>query len=115
MALANGLPALAAALAGAAASALRVARFGGSRTLIVAAFVQMASMGLYLVLYRAGPQTTMLLAKVTLEGFAEALAQTTFLTYLSRLCSAEYTATPIRRCSPRWRRSPGARSGVLPG
>ncbi len=93
VALANGLPALAAALLGAAASALCVARYGGSRTLIIAAMVQMASMGLYLALYRAGPQTSMLLAKVTLEGFAEALATTTFLTYLSRLCSAEYTAT----------------------
>ena len=93
VALANGLPALAAALAGAAASALLVARFGGSRTLIAAAVVQMASMGLYLALFGAGPRTPMLLVKVTLEGFAEALAQTTFLTYLSRLCSAEYTAT----------------------
>ena len=93
VALANGLPALAASLAGAATSALLVARLGGSRTLIAASLVQMASLGLYLVLYHAGPVTTMLLAKVTLEGFAEALAQTTFLTYLSRLCSAEYTAT----------------------
>ena len=93
VALANGLPALAAALGGAAASAILVARFGGSRTLIVAALVQMLSMALYLALYHAGPATPMLLAKVTLEGFAEALAQTTFLTYLSRLCSAEYTAT----------------------
>ncbi|WP_428376662.1 AmpG family muropeptide MFS transporter [Lichenicoccus sp.] len=93
VALANGLPALAAALLGAAASAVCVARYGGSRTLIIAAMVQMASMGLYLALYRVGPQTAMLLAKVTLEGFAEALATTTFLTYLSRLCSLEYTAT----------------------
>ncbi len=93
VALANGLPALAAALLGAAASAFCVARYGGSRTLIIAAMVQVASMGLYLALYRAGPQTAMLLAKVTLEGFAEALATTTFLTYLSRLCSVEYTAT----------------------
>ena len=93
VALANGLPALAAALLGAAASAFCVARYGGSRTLIISAMVQMASMGLYLALYRIGPQTAMLVAKVTLEGFAEALATTTFLTYLSRLCSAEYTAT----------------------
>lgn len=93
VALANGLPALAAALGGAAASAILAARLGGSRTLILSAVVQMASMGLYLALYRAGPATGMLLAKVTLEGFAEALAQTTFLTYLSRLCSTEYTAT----------------------
>ena len=93
VARAIGLPALFAALAGAAASAVLVARIGGSRALILAACVQMISIGLYLALYHAGPVGTMLLAKVTLEGFAEALAQTTFLTYLSRLCSAEYTAT----------------------
>ena len=57
------------------------------------AVVQMASILLYLVLARAGPQFPLLLAKVTLEGFAEVLAATTFATYLSRLCSLEYTAT----------------------
>ena len=116
VALANGLPMLAAALAGAAASALLVARFGGSRILILSALVQMASMGLYLALVHAGPSTPMLLAKVTLEGFAEALAQTTFLTYLSRLCSAEYTATQYALLSSMapiaWRTLGGA-TGVM--
>ena len=116
VALANGLPMLAAALAGAAASALLVARFGGSRILILSALVQMASMGLYLALVHAGPATPMLLAKVTLEGFAEALAQTTFLTYLSRLCSAEYTATQYALLSSMapiaWRTLGGA-TGVM--
>ncbi len=116
VALANGLPMLAAALAGAAASALLVARFGGSRILILSALVQMASMGLYLALFRAGPATPMLLAKVTLEGFAEALAQTTFLTYLSRLCSAEYTATQYALLSSMapiaWRTLGGA-TGIM--
>ena len=93
VALANGLPALFAALAGAAASAVLVAHIGGSPALIASALVQMVSMALYLALNQSGPVTAMLLAKVTCEGFAEALAQTTFLTYLSRLCSAEYTAT----------------------
>ncbi len=116
VALANGLPALAAALGGAAASAILVARFGGSRVLILSALVQMLSMGLYLALYRAGPATPMLLAKVTLEGFAEALAQTTFLTYLSRLCSAEYTATQYALLSSMapiaWRTLGGA-TGIM--
>ena len=116
VAKANGLPALAAALAGAAASAFLVARLGGSRTLILSALVQMLSMGLYLALYRAGPATPMLFAKVTLEGFAEALAQTTFLTYLSRLCSAEYTATQYALLSSMapiaWRTLGGA-TGIM--
>ncbi len=116
VAKAIGLPALAAALSGAAASAFLVARIGGSRTLILAALVQMLSMGLYLVLYHAGPATPMLLAKVTLEGFAEALAQTTFLTYLSRLCSAEYTATQYALLSSMapiaWRTLGGA-TGIM--
>lgn len=116
VALANGLPALFAALGGAVASAVLVARIGGSRTLIGAALVQMLSMGLYLALYHAGPATPMLLAKVTLEGFAEALAQTTFLTYLSRLCSAEYTATQYALLSSMapiaWRTLGGA-TGVM--
>lgn len=116
VALANGLPALVAALAGAATSAVLVARVGGSRTLIGAALVQMLSMGLYLALYHAGPATPMLLAKVTLEGFAEALAQTTFLTYLSRLCSTEYTATQyalLSSMAPIAWRTLGGTTGIM--
>ncbi len=116
VALANGLPALFAALAGAAASAVLVARIGGSLALIISAVVQMVSMGLYLALYRAGPVTAMLLAKVTLEGFAEALAQTTFLTYLSRLCSLEYTATQyalLSSLAPLAWRTLGSATGLM--
>ncbi len=93
VASANGVPSLCAALAGAAASGLLVARIGLGRALILCAVVQMASILLYLVLAQAGPVFPLLLAKVTLEGFAEVLAATTFATYLSRLCSLEYTAT----------------------
>ena len=92
------------------------ARIGGSRTLIAAALVQMLSMGLYLALLHSGPWTPMLLAKVTLEGFAEALAQTTFLTYLSRLCSVQYTATQYALLSSMapvaWRTLGGA-TGIM--
>ncbi len=93
VAQANGVPSLCAALAGAAASGLLVARIGLGRALIASACVQMASILLYLALVRAGPVFPLLLAKVTLEGFAEVLAATTFATYLSRLCSLDYTAT----------------------
>ncbi len=93
VASANGVPSLAAALAGAAASGLLVARLGLGRSLILTACVQMLSILLYVALAGAGAQFALLFAKVTLEGFAEVLAATTFATYLSRLCSLDYTAT----------------------
>ncbi|WP_419727748.1 AmpG family muropeptide MFS transporter [Lichenicola sp.] len=93
VAAANGIPSLCAALAGAAASGVLVARIGIGRSLILCAVVQMCSILLYVALVRSGPVFAMLFAKVTLEGFAEVLAATTFATYLSRLCSLEYTAT----------------------
>ncbi len=93
VAAANGVPSLCAALAGAATSGLLVARIGLGRSLILSACVQMSSILLYLVLVQAGPAFPVLFAKVTLEGFAEVLAATTFATYLSRLCSLDYTAT----------------------
>ena len=58
----------------------------------------------------------MLLAKVTLEGVAEALAQTTFLTYLSRLCSTEYTATQyalLSSMAPIAWRTLGGTTGIM--
>ena len=93
VAAANGIPSLCAALAGATASGLLVARIGLGRSLILCACVQMCSILLYVALVQAGPVFPMLFAKVTLEGFAEVLAATTFATYLSRLCSLDYTAT----------------------
>lgn len=116
VAYANGVPALAAALAGAAASAFLVARIGGTRTLVISSLVQMVSIGLYLALYRAGPVFGMLLIKVTVELFAESLAQTTFLTYLSRLCSVEYTATQyalLSSMAPIAWRTLGGTTGVM--
>lgn len=93
VASANGVPSLVAALAGAAASGLLVARLGLGRSLILTACVQMASILLYVALARYGAVSSLLFAKVTLEGFAEVLAATTFGTYASRLCSLQYTAT----------------------
>ena len=93
VAAANGVPSLCAALAGAAFSGVLVARIGIGRALILCACIQMSSILLYVALVHTGPVFPMLFAKVTLEGFAEVLAATTFATYLSRLCSLEYTAT----------------------
>jgi PAT family beta-lactamase induction signal transducer AmpG len=80
-------------LAGAALGGLLVARFGALRALMAAGLLQAASLGLYLVLLAAGPDPAMLTAKVVLEFFAGAAADTAFLTYISLLCSSAFTAT----------------------
>lgn len=116
VAAANGIPSLAAALAGAAASGLAVARLGIGRGLIAAACLQMASILLYLAVVHGGGASSALYAKVVLEGFAETLAQTTLAAYLSRLCSREYTATQyalLSSLAPVAWRTLGGTSGIL--
>ncbi len=93
VALATGVPSLAAALAGAAAGGWLVARIGAGRALVITGFVQMASMLLYFLLAYSQGNPTILVMKVVLEGFAEAMADAAFLTFISGLCSLRYTAT----------------------
>lgn len=93
VALATGIPSLAASLAGALAGGWLVIRIGTGRALILTGFVQMASMTLYFALAVSGGDTRILLAKIVLESFAEAMADAAFLTYLSSLCSVAFTAT----------------------
>ena len=93
VAAAIGLPSLAASLAGAAAGGYLVARLGARRALILTGFVQMASMGLYFLLAWSGPNGAILVAKVVGEGFAEAMADAAFITFLSSLCAPGRTAT----------------------
>ncbi len=93
VALATGIPSLAASLAGALAGGWLVVRIGTGRALIMTGFVQMASMTLYFALAVSGGDTRILLAKIVLESFAEAMADAAFLTYLSSLCSVAFTAT----------------------
>ena len=91
--LATGVPSLAASLAGAAVGGVFVVRLGAGRALVITGFVQMASMFLYFALAWSHGDPRILLAKVVLEAFAEAMADAAFLTYLSSLCSVEFTAT----------------------
>ncbi len=56
-------------------------------------FVQMASMTLYFLLALSGGDPALLVVKVLGEGFAEAMADAAFLTFLSSLCAPGYTAT----------------------
>ncbi len=93
VALANGIPSLVASLAGAAVGGWIVARMGASRALILTGFVQMASMGLYFLLALSGGNPVILVMKVLLEGFAEAMADAAFITFLSSLCAPGFTAT----------------------
>ncbi len=93
VALAIGVPSLAASLAGAAAGGFLVARLGTGRALILTGFVQMASMGLYFALAYSAGNPAILVAKVVLEAFAEAMADAAFITFLSSLCAPGYTAT----------------------
>lgn len=93
VALATGVPGLAASLLGAAAGGWLVVRIGTGRALVLTGFVQMASMALYFALAVSGGDTRILLAKVMLENFAEAMADAAFITYLSALCSSAFTAT----------------------
>lgn len=93
VAYATGLPSLVASLAGALAGGILVVRIGTGRALILTGFVQMASMTLYFALAVSGGDPRILLAKIVLESFAEAMADAAFLTYLSSLCSTAFTAT----------------------
>ncbi len=93
VALATGVPGLVASLLGALSGGWLVIRIGTGRALIGTGFVQMASMGLYFALAVSGGDTRILLAKVILENFAEAMADAAFITYLSSLCSTRFTAT----------------------
>ncbi len=93
VARAIGIPSLAASLTGAAAGGWLVAKLGTGRALILTGFVQMASMFLYFALAYSGGNPTILYAKVVGEGFAEAMADASFITFLSSLCAPGYTAT----------------------
>ena len=93
VAAANFLPSLAGVLAGAAFGGWLVAKIGTNRALLIAGIAQALSLGLYLLLMTSGPNLPMLSAKVGLEYFAGAAADTAFLTYISALCSTAYSAS----------------------
>ena len=93
VALATGVPGLVASLLGAAFGGWLLIRIGLGRALVLTGFVQMASMALYFALAVSAGDTSILLAKIVLENFAEAMADAAFLTYLSALCSTAFTAT----------------------
>jgi len=118
VAFATGVPGLVASLLGAAAGGWLVIRIGTGRALVTTGFVQMASMGLYFALAVSGGDVRILLAKIMLENFAEAMADAAFITYLSSLCSTRFTATQYALLSSLATvglRTLGGTSGLLAG
>ncbi len=93
VALASGPASLVALIAGYAAGSWIVARIGLGRALIATGFVQMAVIGMYLLLAVSAGNHAMLIGTAAVESFAEGLADAAFLTLLSALCVPAFTAT----------------------
>ena len=80
-------------LAGAGAGAWMVLRLGTVPALLLTGLMRAASLGLYPLLIVTGPQEWALTVKMICENFAMSCADMAFLTFISALCSASYTAT----------------------
>jgi PAT family beta-lactamase induction signal transducer AmpG len=93
VATATGPFSLAATVAGIGLGGWLVARLGLARALLWTGFIQMAAMAMYVLLAYSEGSTAVLYATVVAEAFSEGLADAAFVSYLSSLCSAAYTAT----------------------
>ena len=82
-----------ATLAGITLGGWLVARIGVGRALLITGWAQTAAMAMYVVLGYSAGDHTVLYATVTTEAFAQGVADAAFLTYLSGLCSRQFTAT----------------------
>jgi PAT family beta-lactamase induction signal transducer AmpG len=116
IALANGIPSLAATLAGASFGGYVVARLGVSRALIIGTVFQTCVLLLYpsLALFPGHP--AMLVVTILVESFAETFAFAAFLTYLSLLCDRRFTASQyalLSSLSPLALHTVGSFSGIL--
>ena len=116
VAFATSLPGLAASLTGAVMGGWLVIRIGTGRALVTTGFVQMASMGLYFALAVSGGDWRILVTKIMVENFAEAMADAAFITYLSSLCRTGFTATQyalLSALAALGLRTIGGSSGIL--
>lgn len=82
-----------ATLGGALAGGWLVATIGTGRALVLTGMTQMLSNLMYVALFYAGHDLTMLFAQVGVENFTDGLADAAFVTYLSALTSRSFTAT----------------------
>ncbi len=93
VAAATGPYSLAATIVGIAGGVWLIARIGLARALISTGFLQMIAMAMYVWLAYSAGDHAVLYATVVVEAFAQGLASAAFVTYLSGLCAAAYTAT----------------------
>ncbi len=84
---------LVATLTGIALGGWLVARIGVGRALLWTGSAQTIAMVMYEVLAHTPGQISVLYSTVAIEAFAQGMADAAFLTYLSGLCSREFTAT----------------------
>jgi PAT family beta-lactamase induction signal transducer AmpG len=80
-------------LAGFALGGWLVARLGTGRALLRTGWTQTIAMGMYVMLALSAGEQYVLYATVTTEAVAQGMADAAFITYLSGLCSREFTAT----------------------
>ncbi len=84
---------LVATLAGITLGGWLVARIGVGRALLITGWAQTIAMAMYVALACSAGAHTVLYATVVTEAFAQGVADAAFLTYLSGLCSRQFTAT----------------------
>jgi PAT family beta-lactamase induction signal transducer AmpG len=90
---ATGPFSLGATLAGITLGGWLVVRVGVGRALLWTGWAQTLAMAMYVLLSLAPGQHAVLYATVTVEAFAQGLADAAFLTFLSALCAREFAAT----------------------
>jgi len=90
---ATGWFSLGGTLAGISLGGWLVARIGTGRALLRTGWAQTLAMAMYLLLAVSAGEHHVLYATVTTEAFAQGMADAAFITYLSSLCSREFTAT----------------------
>jgi MFS transporter, PAT family, beta-lactamase induction signal transducer AmpG len=90
---ATGWFSLGGTLAGIALGGWLVARIGTGQALLWTGWTQTIAMAMYLLLAVSAGEHHVLYATVTTEAFAQGMADAAFITYLSSLCSREFTAT----------------------
>jgi PAT family beta-lactamase induction signal transducer AmpG len=90
---ATGWFSLGGTLAGISLGGWLVATLGTGRALLRTGWAQTAAMAMYLLLAVSAGEHHVLYGTVTTEAFAQGMADAAFITYLSALCSREFTAT----------------------
>ena len=90
---ATGWFSLGGTLAGISLGGWLVARIGARRALLRTGWAQTLAMAMYLALAVSTGEHHVLYGTVTTEAFAQGMADAAFITYLSGLCSREFTAT----------------------